>query len=434
VTDYAGLLEPLTRERDYSRIFFFTDRPVRSGSQTIQSFTLGRPQGNVAITGFDVDRGGLGSAGPSASVEVANFSSREQRIEAVLIGEGKRLGSRRKRVPAGQSAVFEFSDFPAVAYYEARVEIEGPEPDPLAVDNRRYAVALSSVTSSILGVSPRPKALESLRAVPGLQVDAMGPEGYRAATDQKYGLEIFHLAAPRELPQNNALFILPPEDNPIVLLGAPEADVGVSSWSGIHPVTRYVNVPMLRPRYTRPLAPKVPAHSILDGPSGSLAVVFERNGFRYAVLGFDPLPFLGRQNLPMSIFTLNLLGWLRDGTAAANQATGAPLNLASEVRREVLTPARTDPAADSTAPEELPVLFQGVYERFRNGNRELVAVNFDAPAESDLLNPGEVVLEETTAEAGVVKGVRLLWPNIIVIAGFLLALEWFVQRPKLADR
>lgn len=431
VSDEGSLLDRLGREGTYGRILFFTDRPVRGGGQAIQSFTLGQPQGNVAITGFDVDRGGLGSAGPSARVEVSNFSAAEQRVEVVLLGEGTRLGTRRKRVPAGQSTVFEFGDFPAVAYYEARVAVEGPQTDPLALDNRRFAVALSTGTSSILGVSPRPKALESLRAVPGVQIDAMGPEGYQAATDQKYGLEIFHFAAPRELPQNNALFILPPEDNPLVRLGTPQADVGITSWTEVHPLTRYVNVSMLRPHYTRPLEAKVPAHSVLDGPSGSLALVFERDGFRYAVLGFDPLPFLGRRNLPMSIFTLNVLGWLRDGGAAVNQATGVPLNLASEVRRQALTPQRTDAAAGTTAGEEPPVLYQGVYERFRSGKRELVAVNFDAPRESDLLNPDAVVLARMTAEADLVRGARLLWPYIIAISLLLLAVEWLLQRPNL---
>lgn len=428
--DYAELLGRLVEERDYHRILLLTDRPVQGGARTIHSATFGRPRGNVAITRFDLDAGGFGSAGSSARLEVANFSSREQRIEAVLLGEGTRVATRRKRVPAGQSAVFEFNDFADAAYYEARVESDDAEPDPLPLDNRRYAVASSGATSSILGVSPRPEALESLRAVPGLDIAVAPPDGYRTAADEKYALEIFHLAAPRELPQNNALFVLPPEENPMVRLGVPEADAGVTGWSDVHPLTRYVNIAMLRPRYTRALEPKLPAHSILNGPSGPLAVVFERNGFRYAALGFDPLPFLGRRNLPMSIFTLNVLGWLRGGMAAVNQSTGVPLELAGDVERQTLTPAPTGAPPESTAPGEPPVLFQGVYERFRNERRELVAVNFDAPRESDLLDPLPVVLEETAGQAGTAHGARRLWPYVIALCGLLLALEWFVNPPK----
>lgn len=430
--DYADLVERLIEERDYHRILLLTDRPVQGGTRTIQNATFGRPRGNVAITRFDLDPGGFGSAGSSARLEVANFSLRERRIEAVLFGEGTRVATRRKRVPAGESAVFEFDDFAARAYYEARVEIDDAEPDPLALDNRRYAVASSGATSSILGVSPRPEALESLRAVPGLDIAVTPPEDYRTAADEKYGLEIFHFAAPRELPQNNALFILPPEDNPMVRLGAPEADKGVSSWSDVHPLTRYVNIAMLRPRYTRTLEPRLPARSILNGPSGPLAVVFERNGFRYAALGFDPLPFLGRRNLPMSIFTLNVLGWLRGGMAAVNQSTGVPLELAGDVR-QTLTPAAAGAPPEGTAPSRPPVLFQGVYERFRNGKRELVAVNFDAPRESDLLHPVPVVLEATAGQAGKAQGARRLWPYVIAICGLLLALEWFANPPRRED-
>jgi len=254
------------------------------------------------------------------------------------------------------------------------------------------------------------------------------------ASDQRYGLEIFHLASPRALPRNNTLFILPPEENPVVSVGAPQAGARVSGWSETHPLTRYVNVSMLHPPYTRPLESRVPAHSILEGPSGSLALVFERDGFRYAVLGFDPLPFLGHQNLPMSIFTLNVLGWLGDGMTAVNQSTGEPLRLASELRRETLTPARNDDAPAGRTSQEAPVLFQGVYERFRNGKRELVAVNFDGPTESDLLNPTPVTLEEMTTQVGAVKGTWLLWPYVIMICLFLLTLEWFVNPPKVEGR
>jgi hypothetical protein len=48
---------------------------------------------------------------------------------------------------------------------------------------------------------------------------------------------------------------------------------------------------------------------IIEGPNGALAFAVERRGIRYLTLGFDPLPYLGRENLPMSVFTLNVLDW-----------------------------------------------------------------------------------------------------------------------------
>jgi len=423
--DYGELLERLVREQDYHRLFFFTDRHVPGTTGAIRGVSVGQPQDNVAITGFDVALGGLGSAGRSARVEVSNFSSAERSVEVVLLGDGKRLGARRRRIVAGQSVLVQFDEVPAAPYYEARIETEDPVVDPLSIDNRRFSVVPGGDASTLLGVSPRPEVVESLRSVSGLRLEVIQPQSYRTAVDRKYGLEIFHLAAPGELPPNNAVFILPPEQNPVATLGAPVADATVSGWSDAHPSTRYVNFSLLRPRYTRPIEAKVPAHSIVESPEGPLVLVFERDGFRYAVLGFDPLPFLGRQNLPMSIFTLNLLGWLQDGMTAVNQSTGDPLKVAREVRHDTLTPAW----GDKDASLEAPALFQGVYERFRNGKRELVAVNFAAPAESNLLDPGTVVLEQTEMAADAVAGYRVLWPYLILLCLFLLTIEWFMNPP-----
>lgn len=429
--EYRQLLERLVAEHAYQRLLLFTDRPVRGTSGAIQSVTVGQPRDNVAIARFDLVQGGLGSAAPSARVEIANFSSREQRVEVVLRGNGKRLATRRRRLAPRENVAVQFVDFPAARYYEARVATEDPAGDGLAIDNRRYSV-VSGQRAALLGVSPRPEALESLTAVAGLSVEIISPEAYQLASDRRVGLEIFHLAAPRELPQNNALFILPPDQNPVVSTGAPVANIGVSGWSGAHPLTRYVNLSLLRPRYARPIKSKVPAHTVVNSPAGPLAVVFERDGFRYAVLGFDPLPFLGRQNLPMSIFTLNLIGWLRDGTTAVNQSTGDPLQLANDVRSGALTPT---PPLDhgqgaNAMKRHLPALFQGVYERVQNGRRELVAVNFDAASESDLLEPSPIVLDATGLDAERVTGYQRLWPYAIMVGLFFLTLEWFVNPPK----
>jgi len=431
--DYGPLLAGLVEEHGYQRLVVFTDRPGHGTSSSVRVVTVGEPRDNVAVTGFDVHTGGLGSAGRSARVDIANFSAGEQRVEVVLLGNGKRLGTRRQRVAPGQNVAVPFDHFPLAPYYEVQVVTEKTGGDSLALDNRRFAV-IPGEGASILGVSPRPEVLESLRAVRGLRLEVVAPEAYAAMADQKSGLEIFHLSAPGELPRNNALFILPPDENPVVATGAPVADVRVSGWRDPHPLTRYVNFSMFRPRYSRPIESKVPAHTVVNSPVGPLALVFERDGFRYAVLGFDPLPFLGQQNLPMSILMLNLLGWLRDGMTAVNQSTGDPLNLAGDVRGHGLTPAPDGVARDDAGSPDSPALFQGVYERVQNGSREHVAVNLDAPRESDLLEPLPIVLDATPSNADAVTGYQPLWPYVIMLCLFLLILEWFVNPPKQAAR
>ena len=74
-------------------------------------------------------------------------------------------------------------------------------------------------------------------------------------------------------------------------------------------LTRYVNFTLFRPTYARALRPQAAGQVILESPNGALVFAVEQRGTRYLTLGFDPLPYLGRENLPMSIFTLNFLDW-----------------------------------------------------------------------------------------------------------------------------
>ena len=177
----------------------------------------------------------------------------------------------------------------------------------------------------ILGVSPRPQALSSLRSISGVTLDLIAPQEYEKIDRSGYGLEIFHYATPPVLPANPALFVLPPDENPLVDLAKPVSRPVVSSWREPHPLTRYVNFALFRPAFSRPLRPRISGESIIESPAGVLVFAAQQRGFRQAVLGFDIFPYLGRENLPVSVFTLNLLDWFFQGSGAKGRVTGAPL-------------------------------------------------------------------------------------------------------------
>ena len=59
---------------------------------------------------------------------------------------------------------------------------------------------------------------------------------------------------------------------------------------------------------------------------GPLVLSGRHNGNRYAVTGFDILPYLGANNLPTSILTLNVLAWLtQDFVQSEQYPTGTVL-------------------------------------------------------------------------------------------------------------
>ena len=62
---------------------------------------------------------------------------------------------------------------------------------------------------------------------------------------------------------------------------------------------------------------------------GPLVFATAQRGARQLALGFDIFPYLGRENLPVSIFTLNLLDWFFHGSVEG-RVTGAPLTMRSK--------------------------------------------------------------------------------------------------------
>ena len=49
--------------------------------------------------------------------------------------------------------------------------------------------------------------------------------------------------------------------------------------------------------------------------------------------GFDPFPFLGQENLPMSIFTVNMIDWFFAFSGERGKATGEPIPVSARAVR-----------------------------------------------------------------------------------------------------
>ena len=207
--DYDHVLSQLARERKYERVYLITDHPARGQTATARVITVGRPQPNLAVTGFEIHRSSLANARLEASAKFTNFSDRDEKIKVVLKSSGATLASRELAVGADKTATATFEGFAEQPSYEVAMEAR----DALPLDNRRFAVAPASRNLQILAVTPRPQAMMSLKSIPGVSVDVISPGEYEKSERTGYGLEIFHFSAPAALPQNPALFILPPENH-----------------------------------------------------------------------------------------------------------------------------------------------------------------------------------------------------------------------------
>jgi multidrug efflux pump subunit AcrA (membrane-fusion protein) len=428
--DYNQVLSQLAREQKYERVYLFTDHPTGGQTATTRVISVGQPKANLAVTAFEVHRTSLANAGMQASVAVANFSAKDEKIKIMLKADGATLASRDLAVPAEKTSTATFEGFTERPNYEAEIDAR----DALALDNRRFAVAPASRNLRILAITPRPQAAASLKSIQGVSVDVVSPAEYGKAERGGYGLEIFHYSSPERLPDKPALFILPPDSSSLVDLGAPISNAQVSGWREPHGLTRYVNFSLFRPNYARPLRPQAAGQVILESPNGALAFAVEQRGARYLTLGFDPLPYLGRENLPMSIFTLNFLDWFFEGTARS-QATGEPIPLSSvEPGDSLTTPTGERLALKSGLGSFIGTFHQGIYRRTRGGASELFARNLDDLGESDLRTVAPIELGGQPANGASTSVLFSFWPYLLLASLLLLMIEWFSfpRAPRLA--
>ncbi|MGH7887286.1 MAG: BatA domain-containing protein, partial [Candidatus Binatia bacterium] len=395
-TDYDHALNQLAHTHEYERLYLLTDHPGRGQSAIVRVMTVGQPQTNLALTGFEVQRSSLMSTRLDATVEASNFSNKDEKIRIVIKSSGKQIiASRELSVAAGKTAAATLDGIADHPYYQAEIEAS----DVLALDNRRFAVAPVARSLRILGVSPRPQELASLKAIPGVQIDLIAPSEYDKAERSGYGLEIFHFATPAGLPRTPALFVLPPQSSSLVDLAAPESNVSVSNWREPHVLTRYVNFSLFRPTYARALKPQTAGEIIIDSSNGPLAFAVQRQGIRYLTLGFDPFPYLGRDNLPMSIFTLNFLDWFI-ASGVASHATGEPIALGVIQPGDLLiTPNGEKLSLKAGYDYFSGAVYQGIYQRSRGSEREILARNLPASGESDLRASAPIELRGGTVGA-----------------------------------
>ena len=422
--DYSEALGRLLRERQYQRVYLITDHPAGAQGAALRVISVGAPKGNLALTAFTVRRSSLGNARLEASATLRNFSDRDEKIKMTIQGDGAPLASREIVARADRSVEVNFAGLPERAAYLAEIDAR----DALALDNRRFAAAPASRNLRILAVTPRPQAAASLRSIPGVSVDAIAPADYQKTERAGYGLEIFQFAAPESLPDNPALFILPPEQNVLAQPGAPAGSVQVSNWRESSTLTRYINFSLFRPAYARPLKARTAGEVIIESSAGPLAFSLERNGLRYLVLGFDPLPYLGRENLPMSIFTLNFLDWFFESGALRSQATGEPIALgAVRAGDQIVTPAGEKTALKIGADYFFETYRQGIYRRQRGSETDLYARNLADAAESDLRKPAAIDLQDATEGRAGGSTLFSFWPYLLLASLLLFLVEWFIN-------
>src|SRR5260370_41119210 len=76
---------------------------------------------------------------------------------------------------------------------------------------------------------------------------------------------------------------------------------------------------------------------VVGGAGAALLWKGERGAHRFVATGFNPFPYLGKRNLPMSVLTLNAISYLAGlGGSSSGYRTGQPWLAPAGVERAIL--------------------------------------------------------------------------------------------------
>ena len=230
-----------------------------------------------------------------------------------------------------------------------------------------------------------PADADGLNSIPGVEVTAKSPGAYSPDELGSFDLAIFEYATPKELPGVNTMLVMPPPNDPVFgLTVTPTANAQIAGWHTTDTLTDSVNFRLLSLRGGEYFGMHPWMSQVVGGDGGALMLKGERGAHRFVATGFNPFPYLGRHNLPMSVLTLNAISYLAGlGASSSGYRTGQPWLVPAGVEQVILPSGKKKVAHPGTLFTD--VSEQGVYELVSHGGAQTPrAVNLADLTESDL--------------------------------------------------
>lgn len=433
VAAVAALLAQLSSNHHLGKIIFASYRGIAAPLPSrLQLVTVGEPIANYAIGSFSLTRESFGSAALHGRVTAANFSRSAQTLRVTIVADGKPAARAEARVEAEETTALDFPNLVPAKIYRAQLD----PADGFPLDNVAYATGSAVAGVSILFVSPTPADGAGLRSIPGVGLTTVPPGSYTPSELAAEDVVIFEYSVPKELPAVNALLIMPPPGDPVFDFKLRTATrLELTGWPPIDPLTDGINFHLLNLRSGEYFGVHSWMRPVIGGSGGALMLTGNRQGHRYIATGFNPLPYLGRANLPMSILTLNMLSYLAGfGAQGAALRTGEPWMVPAGVREIVLPSGRKEKVRSGEPFSSATT--QGIYTLVAaDGAPTVRAVNLNDLATSDLENAPPFRIEagpETAGEPAVIR--TSLTPYLLAAIIFLVMLESLLvySRPHVA--
>jgi Aerotolerance regulator N-terminal len=418
----AGLVGQLNADTHIGTILWASYRPITPPlPPKIRPIFSSDAIANYAIGSLALSRESFGATALHARITLANFSPTAANLHLTLTGDSRPAAHAQAEVQPGAVVALELPNLPPAEIYRATLE----PADGFMLDNVAYATGSGVRKIAILFVSPVPSDAASLSSLPGVSVQTVAPANYTPNELANYDLVIFEYTVPKELPTVPVLMVMPPPGDPVFRFGVePAAQVAVTEWPSVDPLTDGVNFRLLNLRSGEYLKQHPWLQTTVSGSGGGLILNGQRQGHRMVATGFNPFPYLGKRNLPMSVLTLNMLGYLAGfGGHSGGFHTGEPWTIPAGVTSVTFPSGRkvaVEPSAVFIATDA-----QGIYYLNSAHARTARAVNLEDLTTSDLETVAPITVSGgTVGNAPMSATVRApLTPYILVAILFLIVLE-----------
>ena len=432
---------------------------------------------NLAITALNTRRGEERPELLQAFVQVTNFGSEDRAVVVELYLNEQLLDAAELDVAAGAAASTTFN-LSREAEGELRAVINPGKDakDDLKLDNTAYAVLENLRDSRVLLVTPGNTSLEAAlttdRAKRLAQVEKISPSALEGSSYQRqsqaeyYDLIIYDQCAPEAMPQSNTLFVgsLPPgelwqKNNANEKIFGPQ----IIDWERSDPLLSLLELGGIQIADSLIVRPPLGGRELVDSTDGPLIAIAPRDHYQDVVIGFEIVGDDEEGNRTFNTdwprkhsfpgFWLDVLDYF-SGVSDDSQSTNHPDRMVElqlgpqEDNVEVVLPdgSRQNVTVDDTGRLNFTDTSQlGIYSVLVGGQvGKKFAVNlFDRPesdialrvrqaGEDDLITVDslDIGYVEVEAQSPQLEVRRELWKPLLLLALFVLALEWYIYNRR----
>jgi hypothetical protein len=420
-------LSKLALQDSYEQVVAFTDRPKNPKDQSgprvqvesIRSDNRIDSLSNIALTDIrHIEREGK----IDISVTASSYATRIGAAKVTLFAVQQKPWALRKiaeqEISLGSrgSQEVRFSNLSQeTSLYSAKIEplrngssVIG---NALSNDDRAW-IKVGAKEHKIVLVGPLSPETLGLQKITFATFEHIKPEEFSAKTRTEAGrvsAYLLHRFVTEEYLDKPTLSVVPPQAS--IENGQTQP---LSSWDATHPALRYIALATIQMPQSNILSVPNWGAAFLSLSGGPIAWSGAKDNVNHLTLGFEALPYEGKNSPLLSILLLNSLKFVLGATVAGGYVTVSDLNFSNELQLFNEDGNSALGQRDDVRP--------GVYQ----GAEQVTAVNFFESSESDLLGLRSVAVAESPEATEVGVRPRLLAPTICMFLMFLLLLDMIV--------